>query len=952
MSLLFAITDFSAGEGIYTAEQLARLIPRLGYDHAVIWDRGLQGYPKLREELAFQKAPVTLHLGCRFAWGGHEYGALPFSDTGYAGLCRLLTDQAHGGEGEPPRECVLLASSLEGLEHLSRQGFQGTLLAHPRRHREVSEALGLGHEVVAPQVLRFRTPAGFDLHRLKRAMATQSTVARTSPLWDERDGALDRAAWEGRFPWAEPRIALTTRALRERIAEWRIHWGAWVSAGPLGLDGRDPDEALRAAVLAGLPRRYARITGEIESRVAHELNLIRSKGFANYFLLVRDIVGHLRPSGLVTRTCGRGSGAASIVSYALELTNVEPIGTHLMFERFLSEARVDPPDLDIDFAWDERDRVIQSVFDRYGRDRVAMVSNHVFYQPKSALRGVAMAHGRPEAELKILAQLVRGWDGGLEKAAQNPAWEPILTQAAALEGHFCQFSVHPGGTVISPGPLWEHTPFQPAPAKEGVSITQWDKDGVENYGLVKIDLLGNRSLAVIRDACAVLGDRVPPRLDQHARQDPETQRKLGAGESMGVFYVESPATRQLQQRVGRGDFETLVIHSSLIRPAAHHWIDAYVRRIRGEEVYTPSHPALGELLSESYGVLVYQEDVVRVSMALAGWNHEEADRLRKLLGKPDCGRRLPEFEARFREGCAVQGVSPEVTSEVWSMIQTFRGYSFCKPHSASYAQVSFESAWLKTHHPAAFFASVISNQGGFYPAIAYLGDARRHRLVVRGPDANASRWPFHAEGEQGLRVGLMQVKGAREEEVKGLLEERERNGPFASLEELLARTKLSLPTVEALTTAGAFDLWAPDGDRTRLLWTPLGGVPPGIRPRPTDPFERAELELETLGLTLEVHPAALARMRHGGGAHRAAHAGVPGRRLRFWALVVADKTVHTEKHQAMQFITFKDETALCEAVAFPDAFRKRKRPYRVGDVVPVLGRSTKQDGLTVLEVEG
>jgi len=201
-------------------------------------------------------------------------------------------------------------------------------------------------------------------------------------------------------------------------------------------------------------------------------------------------------------------------------------------------------------------------------------------------------------------------------------------------------------------------------------------------------------------------------------------------------------------------------------------------------------------------------------------------------------------------------------------------------------------------------------------------------------------------------VGLMQVKGAREEEVKELLEERERHGPFASLEELLARTRLSLPTVEALTTAGAFDLWAPDGDRTRLLWTPLGGVPPGIRPRPTDPFERAELELETLGLTLEIHPAALARMRHGGGSHRAVHAEVPGRRLRFWALVVADKTVRTEKGEAMQFITFEDETALCEAVAFPDAFRKRKRPYRVGEVVPVQGKSTRQDGLVVLEVEG
>ena len=510
--------------------------------------------------------------------------------------------------------------------------------------------------------------------------------------------------------------------------------------------------------------------------------------------------------------------------------------------------------------------------------------------------------------------------------------------------------MHPGGTIIAPGPLWHHVPFQPAPAKEGVSITQWDKDGVEDYGLVKIDLLGNRSLAVVRDSLAVLGDIAPAALHWHPRLDPATQDLLAKGDSIGVFYVESPATRQLQQRVGRGDFETLVIHSSIIRPAANRWIDTYVKRLRGEEAYTPSHPVLASLLSESYGVLVYQEDVVRVGMAMAGWTHEEADKLRKILGKPDCSVKLPTFEVKFREGCAGQGIPPAVVDEVWDMVRTFRGYSFCKPHSASYAQVSFESAWIKAHHPAVFFASVITNQGGYYPPIAYLGDARRHRLVVRGPDVNLSAWPFTAEGERGLRVGLMQVKGAREGEVHALLEERQQNGPYAGLEELLQRLNLSIPTVEALASGGVFDRWAPDGDRTGLYWTRLGGIPPGVRPKPTDPFVRAELEMETLGLTLEIHPAALARARQGGAPHRAIDVETTGRQLRFWALVVADKTVLTEKGEPMQFITFEDETALCEAVAFPDSYKRRKRPYRVGDVVPVAGQSVRQDGLAMLEV--
>jgi DNA polymerase III alpha subunit len=1004
----FGISDFSVGEGVYQASQLLRLARSLGYHDLVCWDRGLAGYPKLRDTLAWihtsreleglppdpEWTGFRLHLGSRFTWRGHRYGALPFTDDGYGALNHLLTAQAHQdrpdlvipglGEPEPPRGCVLLAEDRAGLDALLREGFEAALLGHPRRVQEARAALVDGLAVVAPQVLRFRTPEGLEMHRLKRAIAQQSTLIRTGALWDPADAAVPRRDWDTRFPFAEPAVAKATAAVLERIAGWTLPWGEWVVAEPLGREGTDLDALLRERVRAGVTDRFAAlpggVRGDVLARMEQELELISTKGFARYFLLVQDIVQALKHEGIPTNICGRGSGAASLVSYALRLSNVDPVATNLMFERFLTKERRDPPDMDIDFAWDERDRVIQAVFERYGRERVAMVANHAFFKAKGALRAVAQAHGRPENELKQLARYVRGWEGGLARAAEHPAWPVILRQAQALTGHFHQFSVHPGGTIVTPGPLWQHAAFQPAPAKAGVSTTTWDKDGVENYGLVKIDLLGNRSLAVIRDAYHVLGDRVPEDPGTHARNDPATQELLKQGDSIGVFYVESPATRQLQQRVKRGDFETLVIHSSLIRPAAYRWVDRYVKRRRGEEVWEPSDPVFTQLLSESFGVLVYQEDVIKVCVELAGWSHHDADQLRKLLGKPDCQTKLPFFEARFRRGCAGRGVAPATVDEAWDMIRTFTGYSFCKPHSASYAQVSFESAWLKAHHPAVFFASVITNQGGYYPASAYLGDARRHRLVVRGPDANASAWPFTAEGEQGLRVGLMQVKGAIEPEVRALLAERERHGPFASLDELLGRVPLSLPTAEALCAAGTFDRWAPDGDRTRLMWARLGGVPPGIRPRPTDPFDRADLEQLTMDLTLELHPAALARVRKGGGADRVeavgnslspgtaspgsgagargyarsgAQRGTPGRdrRLRFWALVVADKEVATGKGERMQFITFEDETGLAEAVAFPDAIRKRQRPFRVGEVVSVSGRTTEQDGLAVFEVQ-
>ena len=968
------ISDFSVGEGVYPAKQLLSLARQLGYRDLVCWDRGVAGYPKLRGELEWihearkleglppdpRWTDFRIHLGSRFTWRGHGYGALPYTNAGYAALNRLLTAQAHDeapgpdipglGAPEPPRDCVLLAEDRAGLDALLREGFEAALLGHPRRVQEARAARSEGLTVVAPQVLRFRTAEGLEMHRLKRAIAQQSTLIRTEALWDPAEAAVPRSDWEARFPFAEPAVARATAAVLERVSGWSIHWGQWVLPDPLDREGRDLDALLRERVRAGVAERFTDPDGEVLARMERELDLISFKGFARYFLLVQDIVQALKHRNLPTNICGRGSGAASLVSYALRLSNVDPVATNLMFERFLTKERRDPPDMDIDFAWDEREDVIQAVFERYGRHRVAMVANHTFFKAKGALRAVAQAHGRPDSELKHLARFVRGWEGGLARASENPAWDTILRQALALKGHFHQFSVHPGGTVVAPEALWEHAAFQPAPAKAKVSTTTWDKDGVENYGLVKIDLLGNRSLAVIRDAYEVLGDRKPADPGTHSRNDPATQALLARGDSIGVFYVESPATRQLQQRVTKGDFETLVIHSSLIRPAAYRWVDRYVKRSRGEEVWEPSDPVFAQLLSESFGVLVYQEDVIKVCVELAGWSHFESDQLRKLLGKPDCEEKLPYYEARFRGGCAARGVRQATVDEAWDMIHTFQGYSFCKPHSASYAQVSFESAWLKTHHPAVFFASVITNQGGYYPAIAYLGDARRHRLVVRGPDANLSAWPFRAEGEQAVRVGLMQVRGALEKEVRELLEEREHHGPFGHLDDLLGRVKLSVTTAEALCAAGTFDRWAPDGDRTRLMWARLGGVPPGVRPRPTDPFDRADLEMETMGLTLELHPAALARVRKGGGPDRAADVIKPNRHLRFWALVVADKEVGTEKGECMQFITFEDDTGLCEAVAFPDVLRRRQRPFRVGDVVPVRGRTTRQDGLAVLEV--
>ena len=396
-------------------------------------------------------------------------------------------------------------------------------------------------------------------------------------------------------------------------------------------------------------------------------------------------------------------------------------------------------------------------------------------------------------------------------------WPSILRWAHRLTGIPRHLSVHCGGVVITPDALPERVPIEQAP--KGVPIIQWEKDITEAAGLVKIDLLGNRSLAVVRDALASIQANYGLHLSYsqlNPLEDAKTQQMLAQGDTVGVFYVESPAMRQLLKKTGQGDFEHLVVQSSIIRPAANEFIREYVRRDRGG-TYEPLHPMLGEILEETHGILCYQEDVSRVAMALAGFDAVQADQLRKILSKKHKQARLPDYRDRFFRGALARGVAREVIEEVWRMILSFQGYSFCKPHSASYALVSFKACYLRAHFPAEFMAAVISNQGGYYTTMAYLSEARRMGLTILPPDVNASALPYAGYGSN-LRVGLMQLKGVQEASLEALLEERARGGPFGSLEEILGRVDLDPADLRVLIKAGCLDSIARGRSRPEMLW--------------------------------------------------------------------------------------------------------------------------------------
>ncbi|HEY9053978.1 MAG TPA: DNA polymerase III subunit alpha, partial [Rectinemataceae bacterium] len=501
-------------------------------------------------------------------------------------------------------------------------------------------------------------------------------------------------------------------------------------------------------MLEGALRRYGHCGGEVATRIDYEMSLIVGKGFCDYFLIVRDIVRR------ASRVCGRGSAAASIVSYCLGITDVDPVRHNLYFDRFLNPGRKDPPDIDIDFAWDERDGILEELVRAYGSESVARVANHNCFREKSALRETARAFGMPDGEISEFERSLRV-DREEALARADDAWRRILALAERIVGFPRHLGAHSGGMIIVPDRVDRYAPVEETGT--GIRVISWDKEGAEQAGLVKIDLLGNRSLAVVRDAVASLAAR-GIRLDVGSWKpidDEPTVELLSRGDTMGVFYVESPAMRLLQKKTGKGDFEHLVIHSSIIRPAANSFINEYIDRLKGKP-WKALHPLLEGLFDESYGILCYQEDVSKAAIALAGFSSAEADSLRKILAKKDADTRLQEHWPAFESGARARGADPATIQAVWDMMRSFSGYSFVKAHSASYAMLSFQSAYLRAHHPAEFMAAVMSNHGGFYSPLAYASEARRMGLSLLPPDVNESSWACRGEGKT-IRFGFCMV---------------------------------------------------------------------------------------------------------------------------------------------------------------------------------------------------
>ncbi|NOT07236.1 MAG: DNA polymerase III subunit alpha [Gemmatimonadales bacterium] len=967
---LHAHSWFSMGQGPSSPEALLAALPEEDSDGtptlACTDTNGVYGAVEFQR--AAEEVGVRPILGAHLVLGDEACVALAMDERGWGAICRAIT-AIHWRQSAPlsglaallaadRNGALILSSSPVFLDRLVRlsgpEEVYAELTPGPARHAVLAAAARLGIPPVVTNAAMFAAPGDWERHRLLRAISGNTTLS-----------ALPAESVSSREAWLKPRRELARHfpdvpEALDRAGELAERCRYRIPIGRRTVAPRHAEDAfrrLRELAFEGARQRYDyTIPYAVRLRLEHELDIIGKKDFADYFLVVHEIVRHARTH------CGRGSVAHSIVSYCLGITHVDPLPSNLVFERFLNPDRKDPPDIDLDFPWDERDTILQWILHTsYPAPRAAMVANYNTFKLRGALREVAKVLGRPPAEIREVTRRVPWFSEStpLDRLlAEHPnfmgldlpaGWIELARHAAPLIGTPRHLSLHPGGVVIVPDALTKYVPMEPAAKRlEGtpdrpVPVIQFDKDSTEDAGLVKIDILGNRSLAVIRDGIRMVQANTGRQLDytsQEAGADPATQELFRTGRTMGVFYTESPASRLLCIKSRTAKFELLVLNTSIIRPASIRYVRLYLERLHGAP-WQPIDSSLTATLGTTFGIMVYQEDVANVCAAFAGMSLTEADGVRKALSKKRPVKELAAYRREFFEGAARQGRSTAVTEEVWKMVMSFAGYSFCKGHSCSYIQVAQQSAYLRAHYPAEFFAAVLANGGGFYAPFAYVAEARRAGVTVRPPDVNLSEMNTGGRGAE-IRLGFQFIKGLSAGAQARILAARSER-PFENLADLRARAELRPDDLRLLIKVGALDGIARGATRPMMLWEldrhagvsrqrahgpELLANPPGSRTPPLPEYtaeRRRDEELDLLDVSTERHPmsvhdAATRRLRTVSATdlHRYA-----GQYVLCAGMLTTAKPVHTAKDEPMQFATFDDGHGLIETVLFPDIHARR-----------------------------
>jgi len=1008
---LHCVSNFSFLRGASHPEELVRHAGELGYAALALTDEcSVAG--AVRAHLEARGRGIQFIVGSEFRLEcGLRFVALATDRAGYAALCALITTgRRAAAKGEYRLTRADLDNGLPGCLVLWLPGTppeenQGRFIAKRfpgrawiavelrvggRDRERVAELAGLGEHLD----LSLTAAGGVRMHAPKRQpLADTLTAIRLGTTVAEAGYALDSNV--ERYLRSRERLArlYPEALLREttRIAErctFSLNELRYEYPDELVPGGETPASHLARLAWRGARRRWpAGVPEAVQRQVAHELQLIAELNYEPYFLTVHDIVGFARRRGILCQ--GRGSAANSAVCFCLGITEVDPARMSVLFERFVSRERDEPPDIDVDFEHERREEVIQYLYDRYGRERAALAATVITYRTRSAVRDVGKALGLDLDQVDRLAKAFQWWDGDgveearLEETGFDPA-NPVIRRLGRLVSQLLGFprhlSQHVGGFVISRGPLHELVPVENA-AMADRTVIQWDKDDLDALGLLKVDVLGLGMLTAVRKCFALLEQSrgrsltlatVPP-------EDPKVYGMIQRADTVGVFQVESRAQMAMLPRLKPACYYDLVVEVALVRPGPIQgdMVHPYLARRMGREPVDYPSEAVRGVLERTLGVPIFQEQVMQLAVVAAGFSPGEADRLRRAMAAWKRQGGLEPFEERLKTGMRERGYSEDFARRIFNQIRGFGEYGFPESHAASFALLVYVSAWLKRHEPAAFLAAMLNSQPlGFYAPSQLVQDARRHGVAVRGVDARHSGYDCTLEtgvgetahpdrlrggSQPAVRLGLRMARGLSVAGAERLVAARGQR-PWRDVADLARRAHLDRRDLGALSAAGAFSGLA--GHRHRANWAAAGveqttPLLEEARIAEADPLLAAPTEGEdivadyaSLGLTLGRHPLALLRdrlARLGAGTAEDLAKGADGQRVKAAGLVLIRQRPGDAK--GVTFVTIEDETGQLNVIVWPRLAEAQRRVLLEAGLMGVTGKLQRQDGVLHLVAE-
>ncbi|MFL6610830.1 MAG: error-prone DNA polymerase [Pseudomonas sp.] len=985
---LHCLSNFSFQRGASSALELCRRAKQQGYRALAITDEcTLAGI--VRAWQAARELELQLIIGSEIqVEDGPKLVLLVENIEGYQALCRLITRARRRSEKgryrivredfDEPLPGLLALWVPDGKEpeaqgHWLQQVFNARLWLAVQLHCGQDDRRRLADLLALAECLGLPAVATGDVHmhvRGRRALQDTMTAIRHHVTVAEAGQRLHPNG-ERHLRSLEALADLYPRALLDETVE--IARRCTFDLGQLRYEyprelvpeGHDPTSWLRELTERGMRERWkGGVKDKVRAQIESELALIAELGYDSYFLTVQDIVSFARSRHILCQ--GRGSAANSAVCYALGITEIDPAQTDMLFERFLSRERNEPPDIDVDFEHERREEVLQYVFQRYGRHRAALTAVVSSYHGAGAVRDVAKALGLPPDQVNALADCCGRWsdeapplerlrEGGFDP--ESPVLRRVLSLTQQLIGFPRHLSQHPGGFVISQQPLDTLVPVENAAMAER-TIIQWDKDDLDAVGLLKVDILALGMLSAIRRCFDLVAHYrgVRHTLASLPKDDRATFEMISRADTIGVFQIESRAQMAMLPRLKPKDYYDLVIEVAIVRPGPIQggMVHPYLRRRNGEEAITYPSPELEEVLGRTLGIPLFQEQVMQIAIVAAGYSPGEADQLRRSMAAWKRHGGLEPHKKRLAEGMEAKGYKPEYAAQLFEQIKGFGNYGFPESHAASFALLTYASSWLKCHEPAAFACALINSWPmGFYSPDQILQDARRHQLQIRPVDVRASDWECSLEPLEGrqpaIRMGLRLIKGFREDDARRI-EAARRERAFSDVADLGERARLDARAMEQLADADALRGLA--GDRHRARWEIAGvekqlglfaGLPSQEEPTvdlPTPTVgENLFADYATLGTTLGPHPLALLRSELRARRCRSSRelqAVEHGRNVSVAGLVTGRQRPGTAS--GVTFVTLEDEFGNLNVVVWRDLAERQRKVLVGSQLLRVDGR--------------